>query len=315
VRDSFLRSPSSQRNSTDNLIARIRENFRDALRPARWRVSSANGAPLHLPSVRGGPRAGRAQGISFLTHAGVIGVLAVFALHPNRPQTHPAEGTTSVFPPLKFPMDLLARNVNAHPDPGTGSGGGRTPIPATAGNLVPVSSIQLVRPSLPPQQESHLPEPPTILDPSVAAVLTPVDKIGLPWMRIDTRSPGPGDSNTIGNGPGKTMGDGPTDGPGGLGVSGREYKIGTIVPTCLYCPNPGYTDEARESKLQGMVTLVVLVSTDGRATDIRIAKGLGLGLDERARDAVRDWRFTPARDPARHPVPAWITIEVIFRLF
>jgi protein TonB len=141
-----------------------------------------------------------------------------------------------------------------------------------------------------------------------------VDKIGLPWMKKDTGSPGPGDSNTIGNGPGKTMGDGLTDGPGGENT-GRKYSPGMTLPTCLYCPNPGYTDEARESKLQGMMTLLVLVGTDGRANEIRVAKGLGLGLDERARDAVRAWRFTPARDASRRPVATWITIEVVFRLF
>ena len=110
------------------------------------------------------------------------------------------------------------------------------------------------------------------------------------------------------------MGDGPTDGPGGESI-GRKYSPGMTLPTCLYCPTPGYTDEARESKLQGMMTLAVLVGADGRATDIRVARGLGMGLDERARDAVRAWRFTPARDAARHPVATWITIEVVFRLF
>ena len=159
-----------------------------------------------------------------------------------------------------------------------------------------------------------MPVPPTILDPNAAPVLPPVDKLGLPWMRIDTHSPGPGNSNTIGSKGGKSMGDGPVDGPGGESI-GTKYSPGMTLPTCLYCPNPGYTDEARESKLQGMMTLSVLVGPDGRASDIRVSRGLGMGLDERARDAVRTWRFAPGRDAARHPIPTWITIEVIFRLF
>jgi len=160
-----------------------------------------------------------------------------------------------------------------------------------------------------------MPIPPTILDPSAAPLLTPVDNLGLPSMKDNNRSPGPGPSNTIGNGPGPTIGNGP-NGPGGEGESAATlYKPGMVMPTCLYCPTPGYTDEARETKLQGMVTVLVLVGTDGRATNIRITKGLGAGLDERAVEAVRGWRFTPARDAARHPVATWITIEVLFRLF
>jgi protein TonB len=311
VRDSFFRPLSSRQGLPNNLITRIRANFREALRPVRWKMTSANGAPLHLLHLQGSPRAGRAQGVSFLTHAGVIALLTILALHPGKPTGARPQDEKSIFEPLKFPTSLFARETGPRPDEGAGSGGNRVPIPTTAGNLLPVSSIQIVRPSLPPQQESHFPVPPTILDPSAAPVLTPVDKIGLPWMKNDTGSPGPGDSNTIGNGPKNTMGDGPTDGPGGESI-GRKYSPGMTLPTCLYCPTPGYTDEARESKLQGMMTLAVLVGADGRATDIRVARGLGMGLDERARDAVRAWRFTPARDAARHPVATWITIEVAF---
>jgi protein TonB len=315
VRDSFLRSLSSRHDSSDNLITRIRANFREALRPGRWKVSSANGAPLQLLRFEVSPRAGLAQGVSLLTHAGVIAVLAVLAFHPGKPRDALSKNVKSIFGPLTVPTSLFEREPGLHPDPGTGSGGGRVPISSTAGTLLPVSSIQIVRPSLPPQQESHFPVPPTILDPSAAPLLAPVDKIGLPWMKNDTGSPGPGDSDTIGRGNRKTMGDGPTDGSGGEGTTSSKYRPGMTLPTCLYCPNPGYTDEARESKLQGMMTLAVLVGPDGRATEVRVVRGLGMGLDERARDAVRVWRFTPGCDAPRHPVATWITIEVIFRLF
>jgi len=314
VRDFFARSFSSLQGSSDNLISRIRANFREVFRPVPWKASSANGAPLHLLSVAGSPRAGRAQSVSFLIHAGVITALVILALHPGSPLKRLPGDTTPMFPPLKFPTSLFARN-SPHPDPGAGSGGNRVPIPTTTGIVAPTSSTRIVRPSLPPEQQSHMPVPPTILDPNAAALLPPVDKLGLPWMRIDTRSPGPGPSNTIGNGPSSTMGDGPKDGPGGIGESGIRFNGSTSQPSCLYCPNPGYTEEARESKLQGMMTLLVLVGPDGRPTDIRVARGLGMGLDERARDAVRTWRFAPGRDSARHPIPTWITIEIVFRLF
>jgi protein TonB len=86
-------------------------------------------------------------------------------------------------------------------------------------------------------------------------------------------------------------------------------------PVARTAPIRKYTDEAREAKLQGKVTLRVLVSVDGRASQIRIVQGIGLGLDERAEQAIRGWRFVPARDGARHLVPAWVTVEAVFRLF
>jgi protein TonB len=215
---------------------------------------------------------------------------------------------------LSAPKDLLDSLFGHEPSPGTGSGGNRNPIPATNGNLVPVSSIQIVRPSLPPKRDSVMPVPPTILDPTAPAVLTGVDKIGLPWMPDDTSSPGPGDSNTIGSGPGKTMGDGSKDGPGGEGDSSLRYQAGVTLPRCVYCPDPQYTDEAREAKMQGKVTLRVLVGADGRAAQVKITQGIGMGLDDRAVQAVRGWKFAPARDAARRNVPAWVTIEVVFRL-
>ena len=159
-----------------------------------------------------------------------------------------------------------------------------------------------------------MPVPPTILDPAAPPALVPVNKIGLPWMRDNTDSPGPGDSDTIGSSKGKTMGDGPVDGPGGTGTFLAGYQPGTSRPTCAYCPDPQYTDEARQAKLQGTVRLRVLVGADGRASQIQIIQGIGLGLDDRAVQSVRTWKFVPARDAARRAVPAWINIEVVFRL-
>ncbi len=315
MRDSLVRSLLSSASSSDNLIQRIRENFRDALTPGKWKVSSANGAALHLLRFDSSARTSRGQGVSLLTHAAIIVALALIATHPFKPGSPRENDTTKVLKRLTFPSRLFAPSTDGVPDPGRGSGGGRVPIPTTTGNFVPLSSIQVVRPSLPLKQEEHMPVPPTIFDPAAAPVLTPVSKIGLPWMKEEANSPGPGDSDTVGGGPGNTMGDGPRDGPGGLGESQSRYRGGVTLPSCAYCPDPQYTDEAREAKLQGKVTLRVLVGTDGRASQIRIVQGIGLGLDERAEQAIRGWKFVPAHDGARHPVAAWVTVEAVFRLF
>jgi TonB family protein len=70
-----------------------------------------------------------------------------------------------------------------------------------------------------------------------------------------------------------------------------------------------------KAKYQGVVTLVAIITADGRATDIQVVKGLGLGLDEKAIAAVRTWRFKPALGPNGKPAPVRQIIEVTFHLY
>ena len=102
---------------------------------------------------------------------------------------------------------------------------------------------------------------------------------------------------------------------GGEGDSNGPYASGISMPVCNVCPYPLYTDEAGHVKMQGTVTLRVLVGIDGRASEIRVARGVGYGLEERAVETVRGWKFTPAHDAAHRPVAVWVTIEAVFRLF
>ena len=110
------------------------------------------------------------------------------------------------------------------------------------------------------------------------------------------------------------MGDDEGSGTGQGDSYNGPYANSVTLPTCVSCPDPQYTDEAREAKLQGRVTLRALVGTDGRASQIQVVQGIGMGLDDRAVQSVRSWKFTPAHDGARRAVPSWITIEIIFRL-
>jgi len=110
------------------------------------------------------------------------------------------------------------------------------------------------------------------------------------------------------------MGDGDGDGAG-EGEDGGPYANVVSQAMCSYCPNPEYTEEARKGKLQGGVTVQVLIGADGTAKRIRIVKGLGMGLDERTIETIRRWRFVPARDAHHHGVPVWVTIVTDFHLF
>jgi TonB family protein len=132
-------------------------------------------------------------------------------------------------------------------------------------------------------------------------------------------SNGTGGGGGIGSGTGGGVGSGrgPGVGPGwGGGIGGGAYRVGGGVsaPRALYAPDPEYSEEARKAKYQGTVVLWVVVGPDGRPHDIRVQRTLGMGLDEKAIEAVRLWKFEPARKDGK-PVAVQINVEVNFRLY
>jgi TonB family protein len=196
----------------------------------------------------------------------------------------------------------------------TAGGGERAASLGTRGFFAPRSPLQIAPPSLPDNATHLLPITPTILDAQASPIITPQNDLGLPWMPDKNASAGPGSKGGIGDGNNGGMGD--RDGPGGgEGEGNSPYSRGVSMPTCVICPYPIYTDEARHAKMQGTVTLRVLVGVDGRASDIRVLRGVGFGLDDRAIQTVRGWKFHPASDANQFAVSAWVTIEAVFRLF
>ncbi len=100
----------------------------------------------------------------------------------------------------------------------------------------------------------------------------------------------------------------PPDGIFKPGIGGVGY------PSCLVCPSPSYSEKALKKKVEGIVVLEVIITPEGRATDITVKKSMGNGLDEKAIEAVRKWMFKPVTGPDGKPVPIRINIEVTFRM-
>ena len=88
---------------------------------------------------------------------------------------------------------------------------------------------------------------------------------------------------------------------------------GVAAPVLLYKKEPEYTEEARKAKYQGSVLLSVEIDPSGTPTNIRVLRGLGLGLDEKAVEALQQWKFKPGTKDG-NPVPVTANIEVNFRL-
>ena len=98
-------------------------------------------------------------------------------------------------------------------------------------------------------------------------------------------------------------------------MGGGVYRVGggVTAPVLLYKKEPEYSEEARKAKYQGTVLLYIEVDSSGKATNIRVQKSLGLGLDEKAMEAVKQWKFKPGYKDGK-PVTVAATIEVNFRL-
>jgi len=86
------------------------------------------------------------------------------------------------------------------------------------------------------------------------------------------------------------------------------------VPQLVSSPPPTYSDEARKTKLEGFVILSLIVDEKGNPTNFRVINSLGMGLDEKAIEAVRGWKFEPAYGKDGKPVAAKIAAEVAFHL-
>ena len=206
---------------------------------------------------------------------------------------------------------------------GGGGGGDRSPTPASKGAVPRFSRTQVAPPmavirNLHPilQVEPTLLGPPELKLPQMASNLP---NWGDPQGVAGPPSNGPGTGGGIGSGEGTGIGSGKGGGLGpgeGGGTGGGIYSVGggVTAPIPIFKPEPPYSEEARKAKYQGTVVLMIVVDAQGNVTDCKVVRPLGLGLDEKATETVRTWKFKPAMRNAS-PVPVRVIVEVSFRLF
>jgi len=222
---------------------------------------------------------------------------------------------------LVDPGDLPALQPSKTQVGGGGGGGDRDVLQATKGRLPKFSMQQITPPMVVVRNENpKLVVPPTIvIPPEVKIAMNNMPNLGDPMSGAMLPSNGTGSGGGIGSGSGGGIGSGrgPGFGPGeGGGTGGGIFHVGGGVspPRAIYQPEPEFSEEARKAKYQGVCTLGLVVGVDGRPTNIRVLSSLGMGLDEKAIEAVRTWKFEPAMKDG-HPVPVEIALEVDFHLY
>jgi TonB family protein len=165
------------------------------------------------------------------------------------------------------------------------------------------------------------PEPP-VAAPIVAESNDPRDRAGIPWTPAppapvpDSHGPGATGGTGTGQGTGVGEGQGAGVGPGsGGGTGGGPYRPGSGItpPSIQREVKPDYTEEGRRRNIEGDVVVEIVVRSDGTVGAVKLLKGLGAGLDERAMDAVRQWRFNPAQGYGT-PVDVIVEVAVEFKL-
>src|SRR5262249_44026294 len=126
---------------------------------------------------------------------------------------------------------------------------------------------------------------------------------------------GTGSGSGTGNGTGTGSGAG-SEGAQSAKVNYNDvFSVSSVTtrPQILGRPTPGYTEEARRGQVEGAVRLSVVLDADGSVSEIRVVRGLGYGLDERAIEAARQLRFVPAQKDG-HKVSVRVFLEFKFTL-
>ena len=239
----------------------------------------------------------------------VIGAMGLLVVKHGTVQRVPSENATM--------LTTYVPPVGAQSAGGGGGGGDASKLAASHGSLPQTSHQQITPPAVViTNLQPKLSVTPTI----VADLKVPqTTQVGDPLSRLTTPSNGPGVRSGVGTGSGGGIGSGDGVGIGsgsGAGFGGGVYRVGNGVtaPRVIYSPDPDYSDEARKAKYQGVVTLWAIITPDGRPTNIRVARSLGMGLDEKAVETVRHWRFEPGKKDGV-PVPVVINVEVDFHLY
>src|SRR5579883_1708764 len=259
--------------------------------------------------------------LSLGIHAAIAALLLTISFQPADIAARPA-------PPL-FATKLLAPYEPPAQKPGSaaqgggGGGGKRSLLPASKGDLPKAALRQFTPPAVIRENE----QPKLAMEPTIIVANAPlpnlhIGQIGDPKALPGPPSDGPGSGGGIGNGDGTGVGpgDGTGFGPGhkygtgGGDPAGVAGPRGSVTPAALIWKiEPEYSDDARRAKIQGTVVLYIEVDQDGKPRNIRVRQGLGLGLDEKAIEAVMRWKFRPGKHNGR-AITTSAQVEVNFRL-
>ena len=293
------------------------QNIRDVVRPPKLPPLQLTSKPVAVKEMWEKDEYGK---VARPTSLAIHGIILALLLIPVGQQVAEVVQKEVIY----MPVDISPYQAQLPPAEdkvqGGGGGGDRSPVPASLGKLPKLSMQQLA----PPTAIIRNPDPKLAVDPSVIVppqIQLPTStmaRLGDPLGELGMPSNGPGFGGGIGTGSGGGVGSGKGAGVGpgeGGGIGGGVFKVGGGVsaPSIVFKVDPEYSEQARKAKYQGTVVLNLIVQKDGSVRDVKILQPLGLGLDEKAIEAVLQWRFKPGMRQGQ-AVDVSAIVEVTFRL-
>jgi TonB family protein len=295
------------------------ESIRDVFFPVKLPPLELTSTPIPVPdrmAVKPNPWA---IGIASAVNVGILLVLIFFVGRVIiKAVTKPKDDATNIDVGVWQPKAPKAADSNG----GGGGGGEHSIVDPIKGHLPKIEK----NPIVPPQVETVI-KPKLAMEAAIDVQknITLPDNPTLPTIGV-TKSPnvtvasGGQGSNGIGSGSGGGLGSGAGDGYGpgqGGGAGGGLFRVGGGVsaPVPLNSVEAEFSDEARRAKYQGVCLISLIVDAQGNPQNPRVVRALGMGLDEKALEAVRKYKFKPAMKDGHVPVPVMITVEVNFRLY
>jgi protein TonB len=243
--------------------------------------------------------------ISTVINIGILAFVLWFATKQvvkTLTKTPPTITLVEPVPPPKAPPKAVVMG---------GGGGQKGPTPVTKGNPPKFSPQQLNPPKI-PVADAKLTPPVTVdVDPNIKMAKSDVPQFGMPNSPLVGMSMGNGNGSGIGSGNGNGIGPGSG---GNMGGGLRRIGGGVSAPVVLFAPEPEFSEEARKAKVAGNVLVYLQVDAQGRPQHVRVLRGIGLGLDEKAMEAVRQYKFKPAMENG-HAVAVEMNVEVNFQIF
>jgi periplasmic protein TonB len=300
----------------------VADNVRDALFPRKLPPLKLTSRPVRVRDIWGDYNYKKKAGAgSTIVHAAMVGTLIWLSIAAPHIIDKPKPTETITWVPSDDAV-FVPTKPDPRPMGGGGGGGDRDKLQAPKGKLPKASMEQITPPAMVIRNDHpKLAVEPTVVLPPNVKIASAMPNLGDPLSKMPSGPPsnGTGSGGGIGSGSGGGVGsgEGPGVGPGrGGGFGGGVFRVGGNVsaPRGLYTPDPEYSEEARKAKYQGTVMLWLIVGPDGRPRDIKVARSLGMGLDEKAVEAVKTWKFDPARKDGQ-PVAVQINVEVNFRLY
>jgi protein TonB len=295
------------------------ENLHDLFFPVKLPPLVLTSTPIAVADPLRVKRSPAAVAISALINCGVLAVL-LFAF---RNQIGIAINKTAA----SLNIDIAPYKPQASkPSPigGGGGGGAHEIVQANKGHLPKLDPKPLLQPTPVKIDNPKIPMVPSI---DVQKDIKLPDNPNMPMVGV-TNSPnvtlasaGTGSNGGMGSGQhgglgsGNGNGLGPGDG-GNVGGGLRKVGNGVSAPTLLYKVEAEFSDEARRAKYEGVVLVSLIVDANGNPQQVRVSRSLGMGLDEKALEAVRQYKFKPAFDKVSGKnVPVQMSVEISFHLY